>query len=211
MYVGACRVIGTPTEVTFRRELEDTDEVIGIPSELEGCRKMLSGSYREGFRFKSSDRDVMLWPPDHKVICEMTQSTFYRPLRHTIISMDTSDTPMGFSRLQLLTPSRERMFMSSVVESNNAVYISSSLLLQRFHHSMTGLNPLQVDDNMHGPCHNFTYRCQEADFAHVSVHVIGPYQPFHGLTGVWLVHGHHVVYYNQLLMKDFILFLSQAK
>lgn len=41
LYVGLCHYIGTPT---------DLDVTI-----------MKSGSYKEGFRFKSSDLDAMIW------------------------------------------------------------------------------------------------------------------------------------------------------
>jgi hypothetical protein len=56
-----CRVLGTPTEVTFRRDVWDTIHMIRKPPELyRGWRSMLSGSSREGFRFKSSDSDFMM-------------------------------------------------------------------------------------------------------------------------------------------------------
>ncbi|XP_048766818.2 uncharacterized protein LOC125673909 [Ostrea edulis] len=166
MYVGLCHKIGTPTEVTFRRDLWDTVEMIRKPSQLyKGERKMLSGSYREGFRFESSDLDFMLWFHDHKVICEMSQSMVYHPPRHTLIYMEASDTPPGFAILQLLTPSNRRIVMSSILERNEMVYISSSLLRMRFHQSWIGMNPANEGENMHGPCHNYTYRSIENDIA----------------------------------------------
>jgi hypothetical protein len=126
LYVGGCRVIGTPTEVTFRRDVWDTREMIQKHSKIHrGVMHMLSGSSREGFRFRSSDYDFMVWYPDHKVICEMSQSAFYHPPRHTLIYMDTSDTPPGFARLQLLTPSNKRIVRSSLLERKNIEYVSS--------------------------------------------------------------------------------------
>jgi hypothetical protein len=167
LYVGGCGVLGTPTEVTLRRELQDTVEMVRKSSELfREARRMLSGSYREGFRFKSSDLDYMMWFPDHKVICEMSQSAFYHPPRHTLIYMDTSDdTPPGFARLQLLTPSNIPNVMSSLLKRNNTVYISSSLFRSRVQQALTGLNPAAEDENMHGPCHNYTYQSIEYDVA----------------------------------------------
>ncbi|XP_056013684.1 uncharacterized protein LOC130052539 [Ostrea edulis] len=166
LYVGMCRKIGTPTEVTFRRDIWDTGEIIRKPLQLyKGVTQMLSGSRREGFRFKSSDFDFMQWYPDHKVICEMSQSTFYHPPRHTLIYMETSDTPPGFARLQLLTPSNQEIVMSSLLERNNTEYISCSLLRMRLHQAMKGFNPAIEGENLHGPCHNCTYRSIEADFA----------------------------------------------
>ncbi|XP_056013678.1 uncharacterized protein LOC130052533 [Ostrea edulis] len=166
LYVGVCRKIGTPTEVTFRRDLWDTGEMIRKPSQLyKGLRKMLSGSRKEGFRFKSSDFDFMQWYLDHKVICEMSQSTFYHPPRHTLIYMETSDTPPGFARLQLLTPSNKEIVMSSLLERNNTEYISCSLLRMRLHQALKGFNPAIEGENLHGPCHNYTYLSIETDFA----------------------------------------------
>ncbi|XP_048771271.2 uncharacterized protein LOC125677305 [Ostrea edulis] len=166
LYVGVCREIGTPTEVTFRRDIWDTGEMIRKPSDLyRGVRQMLSGSSREGFRFKSSDWDYMQWFPDHKVICEMSQSTFYHPPRHTLIYMETSDTPPGFARLQLLTPSNQEIVMSSLKERNNTEYISSLLLRMRYHQSLNGNDPVHEGENMHGPCHNYKYKSFEVDIA----------------------------------------------
>ncbi|XP_048770440.2 uncharacterized protein LOC125676652 [Ostrea edulis] len=166
LYVGMCRKIGTPTEVTFRRDIQDTGEMIQKPSQLyKGVTQMLSGSRREGFRFKSSDFDYMFWLPDHKVICELSQSTLYHPPRHTLIYMETSDTPPGFARLQLLTPSNQEIVMSSLLERNYTEYISSSLLRMRFHQSLSRLNPSSEGENLHGPCHNYTFLSIENDIA----------------------------------------------
>ncbi|XP_056016767.1 uncharacterized protein LOC130053478 [Ostrea edulis] len=166
LYVGVCRGIGTPTEVTIRRDLEDSAEIILKPSQsYKGERTMLSGSTREGFRFKSSDLDFMKWYPDHKVICEMSQSMFYRPRRDTIIHMETSDIPPGFARLHLLTPSNRRIVMPSLLERNLTECISSSLLRMRFHLLMNGLNPAKEGENIHGPCHNYSYLSIETDIA----------------------------------------------
>lgn len=58
MYVGLCRQI----EVVIRRELMDVDEIIHRRvSSNEKVMFVQSGSYREGFIFKSSDIDVFKW------------------------------------------------------------------------------------------------------------------------------------------------------
>lgn len=75
MYVGLCRYIGTPTEVTIRREVIDMGEVLHKHVLLSSkSRMMFSGSFREGFRLKSSDREFMHWPIDLKVITDITQT-----------------------------------------------------------------------------------------------------------------------------------------
>jgi hypothetical protein len=148
--------------VTFRRDIVDTKEMIEKPSQLGS---MLSGSTREGLRFRSSDMDYMLWLTDHKVICDMSQSAFYHPPRHILIYMETSDTPPGFAKLQLLTPSYNPFVMSSLLERNNINYISSLLLRMGLHQLLLGFNPAHEGENLHGPCHNFTYLSKEADIA----------------------------------------------
>lgn len=70
--MGLCDYIGTPTEVTIRRELMDMEEMIEKPVHNlhNGMRMMVSGSNREGFRFKSSDIDRMFWSTNHKVVTD---------------------------------------------------------------------------------------------------------------------------------------------
>lgn len=86
LYLGLCGYIGTPTEVIVRRDVTDMDEMISKPVQIyKGMQTMRSGSYREGFRFKSSDRDTMFWFTYHKVITDLSQSSVYDLSKHTII------------------------------------------------------------------------------------------------------------------------------
>lgn len=108
LYVGLCCYIGTPTEVTIRREVIDIDEKIRTPRiAYKGLMYMKSGSYREGFRFESSDLDAMMWYTKHKVICDMSQFKFSYPLSLDFVLMDHSETPSGFVKLKLLFPRRD--------------------------------------------------------------------------------------------------------
>ena len=69
VYVGLCLKIGTPQEVAIRRDVIDVKELLEHKvKRTDQYVKMLSGSHREGFRFKDSDRHGMLWPNDHRVI-----------------------------------------------------------------------------------------------------------------------------------------------
>lgn len=88
MYVGLCRYIGTPTEVTIRRVAIDMDEVIKRPLQIyNGTIFMKSGSYREGFRFKSSDVDTMIWHTKTQMILKLSQAIFCNFSRQDIILM----------------------------------------------------------------------------------------------------------------------------
>uniref|UniRef100_A0A8W8IFT7 Uncharacterized protein n=1 Tax=Magallana gigas TaxID=29159 RepID=A0A8W8IFT7_MAGGI len=126
LYVGLCGYIGTPTEVTARREVVDMKEMIMKPVDIhKRCRRMESGSHREGFRFKSSDMDIMFWFTNHKVITDLSQSSVYDPSKHSIILMEDTDTPPGFVRLQLMTSPLDRNISSSVIPFNDGMFISN--------------------------------------------------------------------------------------
>lgn len=61
LYVGLCCRLGTPTIVTLRREVIDMELMIQTPAmKRHGTMFTISGSYREGFRFNSSDQDTIL-------------------------------------------------------------------------------------------------------------------------------------------------------
>lgn len=115
LYVGLCHYIGSPTEVTIRREVKDMEEVIERTYEIrKGIIIMNSGSYREGFRFESSDRDGLFWFIDHKVITEVFRSRIYDSFKHSIILVEDTETTPGFVKLQLLSPARDKNIASSV-------------------------------------------------------------------------------------------------
>lgn len=157
LYVGLCcnKSIGTEREVTIRRELMDMDELIQKPLNRHiGITSMKSGSSREGFRFKTSDQDTMMWKTVNKVICELSQSMFLDGSIHNIILMEHSGTPQGFVKLELLTPARSSdELLSAVVLCKNRCYISS----QRFrNHHYQRINAL-TEGTSHGPCFNFFF------------------------------------------------------
>jgi hypothetical protein len=106
--------VGTPSEVRIRRDAADTQEVVERPVMImRGLLVMESGSYREGFRLRTSDIDKMFWPPDHKVICDLSQIGLYRIPQHTVIQMEWEDLPPGFTRLRLITDSYDARVRSS--------------------------------------------------------------------------------------------------
>ncbi|XP_062591503.1 uncharacterized protein LOC134252995 [Saccostrea cucullata] len=84
VYVGLCREVGSPTEVRIRREVMDTTEGLNRPVYImRGFDRMISGSRREGFRMITSDIDWMLWYPDAKVICDLSQICLRREVTDT--------------------------------------------------------------------------------------------------------------------------------
>lgn len=164
LYVGLCRHIGTPTEVTIRREVMDMEEVLNKPVLLKSdIRMMVSGSYREGFRLKSSDRDFMYWMINLKVISDVSQSKIYDPSKHFIFLMEDSDTPPGFVRLKLVT-SPPGKSINAALPFNGGMYISN-LKVRQIMLTSISLNKSHSKLKMHGPCANGIVEFEETDHA----------------------------------------------
>nr|XP_034328797.1 uncharacterized protein LOC117690049 [Crassostrea gigas] len=162
LYVGLCDYIGTPTELTARREVMDMEEMIIKPALIhEWCRMMKTGSHREGFRFQSSDVDRMLWYTNHKVITDLSQFSVYDLSKHSLILMEDTDTP-GSVRLQLLTSPREKDFETYFVPFTK--YISNVKWRQIMLTLMVKNNSFKNAKN-HGPCANGFIGDIENDYA----------------------------------------------
>lgn len=153
LYVGLCRHIGTPTEVTIRRELSDMEEIIrNSVGVYEGQIYIHSGSHREGFRFSSSDRDLMFWCTGYHVIHDM--SNFVDAYPCTIL-MEYFLTPPGFVKLRLLTPARHPRMIWSVVNYMHDRYLSSEKFRYTAYYGLTKSKIFTEKLRQHGPCSNF--------------------------------------------------------
>jgi hypothetical protein len=165
LYTGLCGKIGTPTEVTIRREVADMYEMIEKPIEVyRGERNILSGSQKKGFRFESSDRDLMYWHCHHKLISEISQARLYDRTKHDIILMEDNDTPPGFVKLRILTWPKKECIASSAVPVNDNIYMSSLL------HQHLAVKIFKSKKNFqrvigHGPCANAYEHSKEYDHA----------------------------------------------
>ncbi|XP_062592576.1 uncharacterized protein LOC134254019 [Saccostrea cucullata] len=145
LYVGLCRKIGTPKEVRIRRDVRDMEDMID-KSVMRGGRRMLTGSHREGFRLKESDKDYMCWCCHCKVINNISQLSTYDPSKHSIFLMEDTYTPPGFVRLQLLTPPTGTL-TSSIIPLDERIYVSSVL------HKQTWVKEIGIPNpTFHGPC-----------------------------------------------------------
>ncbi|XP_022315411.2 uncharacterized protein LOC111119498 [Crassostrea virginica] len=147
VFVRLCQIVGTSVQVAFRRETKEIYEMVQRRvAENEDVIEMQSGSIREGFRLEGSDFDYMYWYNDHRVIWDMSQSEYYYTENKTLILSDSSESPPGFTLLELLTPSRYRQVQSACVPKNYRLFISSSLFRQQTQkHDYPG-------SREHGPC-----------------------------------------------------------
>jgi hypothetical protein len=167
LYTGLCHVIGTPTEVTIRRDVWDMRDKYMKSVQYFGrdiIRMMLSGSHREGFRFKSSDADLMYWHCHHKLITEISQARLYDRTENDIILMEDNDTPPGFVKLRFLAWPKNICVARSAVQINDKVYLSSALHTDEAIRLMTEtVNVPGV--TLHGPCANVVVKGVEWDHA----------------------------------------------
>lgn len=151
-YVGLCLEIGTATEVRFRRETLDTAcDIKMCLDHIRGGRLNYTGSYREGFRFSSSDTDMMTWRFEDKVICDISQIKYTNCSQEIVFLMDCTTVTPGFTKLRSL----QNIPFGTIIE-NDKCYFSSSL----FRKSM--LKCLQMGNEVgiyieHGPCSNFFF------------------------------------------------------
>eukprot|EP00105_Crassostrea_gigas_P018545 XP_011436702.1 PREDICTED: uncharacterized protein LOC105334823 [Crassostrea gigas] len=147
VFVGLCKKVGTSQHVAIRRETKDIMEMVErrvTPN--DGIMRMVSGSTREGFRLEGSDIDMMFWLNNHRVIMDMSQSEYYNTSNATLILSDSSESPPGFTLLQLLTPTKYREVQSACIRMNDRVYISSSI-----HRELT-CSAAMSNSTVHGPC-----------------------------------------------------------
>ncbi|XP_052703557.1 uncharacterized protein LOC128179916 [Crassostrea angulata] len=164
VFVGLCEIVGTSQLVANRRETVDFKEMVKRRvTPIDWIIEMMSGSMREGFRLLGSDADFMFWPNDHRVIMDMSQSEYYNTANTTLILSESSESPPGFTLLQLLTPRMTRDVYSALVRMNDRVYISSSIYR---HLTVSSVYP---NSTVHGPCGTGKMGTLEYDTAHCFV------------------------------------------
>jgi hypothetical protein len=149
VFVGLCCILGTPQQVAVRRDVVDVTEiVINKPrtSTSNKSNRMLSGSYREGFRMEESDKDTMFWYNNHPVIWDASQTQLYNERRQVLILSVSSKSPPGFTLLKLLTPRANESVISALVILNGGHYISSSKYRE------VTCSIVRPNSTVHGPC-----------------------------------------------------------
>lgn len=163
LFVGLCDYVGTPTDVTVRREMHDMVDIINKPvHKYQGRGMIVSGSYREGFRVTPSDIDIMYWFFNHKVITDISQYCIYDPSKHSVILMEDNDTPPGFVRLRLITSPPDENIESSIVAIKEGMYISNIKWRLINFESISGRAGFESVAS-HGPCAAFIFESLQSD------------------------------------------------
>ncbi|XP_062604735.1 uncharacterized protein LOC134266526, partial [Saccostrea cucullata] len=161
VFVGMCSVFGTSQLVAMRRDLTDFNELMFQKlSTGTQLRRMLSGSYKEGIRMSGSDMDFMFWNKNEQVIWDLSQTRYYNMPSQTLLLADTSESPPGFTLLQLLTPRTNVHILLACVKINDRLYISSSI------YKMITFSSALPDFTIHGPCVSGNVGGMDVDDAH---------------------------------------------
>lgn len=116
-------------------------------------------SYKEGFRFKSSDLDAMIWYTKHKVICDISQFKFSYPLNIDFVLIDHSDTPSEFVKLRLLFPRRDLLPLEIIHLRD----ISSEKFRRKYYQFLRKTHTHAKTLRFHGPCSSYNIEHKEFD------------------------------------------------
>ncbi|XP_061164472.1 uncharacterized protein LOC133173503 [Saccostrea echinata] len=159
VFAGLCRKVGTPTQVTIRREVQDIKEVLSNHvTTVDGCSMMWSGSYRDGFRLQGSDVDVMFSLKNFQVVWDLDQAQTCNTNRKDFILCDCSESPPGFTLLEfMITDGID--FKPIYIRIKDKLYISSSKV-RRY-----ACSPLPPNWTQHGPCGSGYLGKTEYDYA----------------------------------------------
>nr|XP_022310088.1 uncharacterized protein LOC111115592 [Crassostrea virginica] len=163
VYVGLCLKLGTPQEVAIRREVNDTAELVDTKGKSRKPNNitMLGGSRGEGFRFKDSDLDIMLWSSFERVLWDFSQVQFYDTDLYGIMLSDSSESPPGFTLLWLPfqhTTTSLQLKSISCVNINGVICVSS----EKHRDIMCS----QKNFKTHGPCKSGKVGNIDLDHAH---------------------------------------------
>nr|XP_022346228.1 uncharacterized protein LOC111138505 [Crassostrea virginica] len=162
LFIGLCLKIGTSQQVAIRRDVVDILILLLNHKVTNVNVWMLSGSKREGFRFKDSDLDMMFWPNNHLVLWDFSQATLYNTHRYSLILCDSSESPPGFTLLWLPLEAAHRRVISSCVRINGTLCISSAMYRDN---TNTLTKQRKPDSTVHGPCSSGRFRTLEYDYA----------------------------------------------
>lgn len=161
VYTGLSVEIGTASEVQFRRDTVDTSfDIYNCLNHKFNIDLLIAGSYREGFRFSSSDMDFMAWTFFMKVISDLSQISSIHFRQKRVFLMESDSVPPGYTKLRSLT------FTPNRTLQNDDSFISCSVFRKSL---VTLFNPgfkyLGTEVSEHGPCSFAIHNGFEMDIA----------------------------------------------
>ncbi|XP_062567267.1 uncharacterized protein LOC134229524 [Saccostrea cucullata] len=158
--MGLCKKLGTSHQLSIRRDVMEVFNILNSHVRADDIAVFSSGSRSEGFRLKESDVDMMIWPNNHRVIWDVSQTRYYHAQRRVTILSDNSDSPPGYTLLWLPVPRASNHVVRSTFKMNDRYYISSSLYRENVR------SVLISNSNIHGPCSLGVIEGFEYDYAH---------------------------------------------
>ena len=161
LYKLVSALIGPEKVVGIRRTVSDLANDFDM-YQLAGPGRSLymysSGSKGEGFRFSSSDEDIMLIYNDVRVIHSMSQCRLY-DANMSLLMMETEQTNPGYVLLRLLGKTTNSNITRSCVSYPTGTYLSSA----KWRDEDPLIGPNQV---IHGPCISGRIGTSEYDMVH---------------------------------------------
>ena len=161
LYREVGKELGTEKMVDMRRRVMALDQSLRTAwnrdyDDYEDA--ILSGSRCEGFRFPSSDWDLMYIHRDIRVIFSLPTGDQYHN-GQTLLMAERDTTKPGFALLKLLNNSSDSCVTHSCVRHGDGCYVAS----QKWRDHMTSL---YRNRTTHGPCSTTVIGTTDVDFAY---------------------------------------------
>lgn len=162
LYNRMLEIVGCEEEIAMRRTEIDICDYLYNQMSCVAIHRRSAGSHREGLRMTGSDVDIMYYPTNHHVICDLADTHYYNPTTETIILMKYQETIPGtvFLRLLNMHPTNNTITKQSCVQRGSLSYLSSRKYLENADKLYFGQKVVK-----HGPCQTNTVAGNEYDGA----------------------------------------------
>lgn len=118
-------IVGTSKKVAYRREIMNMQEVLNstvIDNTRVSFYMTVTGSMREGFRFKESDMDFIHYQCNLKVVWDPSQYQHDRSSEDELFLFDGSYSPPGYGLLEILTKENLNVGVVFFSKMENHIY-----------------------------------------------------------------------------------------
>lgn len=133
VYEAMCNIVGTSHDVAIRKEFMDCFELLNSSFRYKGCpmKMFIRGSTREGFRFQTSDLDVMMTvDQDFEVLWD---KSLFHPENFPVQSwlFYDSESPPGYGLLQVGAVEKFSQFLKFLSDFMKQDYFNDFLAMIR--------------------------------------------------------------------------------